>query len=241
MSSFIIFGENVLEKKNKLEEIRNKLKVSASGPDLTIVSPGEKTSIGIETIRELKRNVSLKPYKDPNRLVIIEDAKALTIEAQNALLKILEEPPERTFFVLLSDDTESLLPTIVSRCQIAYLTPEKETNLTESDVLCGEVWQELLSAKTLKEKIEIALKMGEKVAFGKEEAILFLDRQSFLLREILMKDIGLKHALPENNKLDVTEKEVVKILKSIRFYKKLLSSNVTPRLCLENLFLEVGQ
>lgn len=93
------------------------------------ISPVEGKSIGIEQVRELEHFLSLKvPTKAPyNRAIIIENSHLLTIEAQNALLKTLEEPPEGTIVILTASHDKSLLPTIRSRVQsVAVQKPPKQ-------------------------------------------------------------------------------------------------------------------
>ncbi len=79
-----------------------------------------ETALGIESVRELEHFLSLKVPRDQtnNRVVIIEGAQSLSLEAQNALLKTLEEPPDGTLIMLTVDSEQSLLPTIRSRAQI---------------------------------------------------------------------------------------------------------------------------
>jgi len=84
----------------------------------TIVPEKDKSSIGIEAVRDLQQFLKLKlPTNAAWRFVIIPDAQGLTTEAQNALLKLLEEPPERTILVLSTTSEQALLPTIRSRMQ----------------------------------------------------------------------------------------------------------------------------
>jgi len=83
--------------------------------------PWNKPQISIEAIRQLRRNLSLKTFDQQSRVIIIIDAHRMTQEATNAVLKILEEPPDRTHFLLLSSEKDSLLPTIISRCQLIAL------------------------------------------------------------------------------------------------------------------------
>jgi DNA polymerase-3 subunit delta' len=71
----------------------------------------------------------MKPYEAKIRVVIITDAQALNESASNALLKILEEPPERTILVLIATRKSGLLPTIVSRCQQVEFNPISKKNL----------------------------------------------------------------------------------------------------------------
>jgi len=73
-------------------------------------------TIGIDEIRELRKTVSIKPT-ERKRIIAIAEADKLTQEAANSLLKLLEEPPESTHFVLTTARPNTLLPTIISRCQ----------------------------------------------------------------------------------------------------------------------------
>lgn len=80
-----------------------------------IVAPDEKGSIGIETIRRLYRDARSK--REGQQVIIIDHAEVMSLEAENALLKLLEEPRQGVSFILTATHTESLLPTIVSRTQ----------------------------------------------------------------------------------------------------------------------------
>jgi len=88
-------------------------------PDVLYFETGEK--LGIAEARKIKEHFSLKPYSASGRVVIIEDAGVLTPEAQNALLKTLEEPPKEAILILGAGSDAELLPTILSRCQIRHL------------------------------------------------------------------------------------------------------------------------
>jgi replication-associated recombination protein RarA len=89
-------------------------------PYVLVVTPEDGKAIGIEAARQLEKFLTLKvPGKAGiNRIIVIEDAHLLTIEAQNALLKTLEEPPEGTVLILAAAHERALLPTIRSRTQI---------------------------------------------------------------------------------------------------------------------------
>ncbi|NWG19698.1 MAG: DNA polymerase III subunit delta' [Chloroflexi bacterium] len=77
----------------------------------------------IDTVREWQRDVTLKPYEGRRRIFILHDAERLTEAASNALLKTLEEPPPYATLILVAHTAGSLLPTIVSRCQLLRLRP----------------------------------------------------------------------------------------------------------------------
>ncbi len=88
-------------------------------------------SIKIESIRELQKEIQLKPYEGSKKVFIINNAEAMTIQAQNALLKTLEEPPAYATIILLTNNASSLLPTIISRCQLLKLVPARQEEVVE--------------------------------------------------------------------------------------------------------------
>lgn len=100
----------------KEEEVLAVRKSAATQP-YQMLQPWPNASISIERIREIRRVAGLKSLGGGNRVIILLDAHSMTVEATNALLKILEEPPEATYFVLTSAAADRLLPTILSRCQ----------------------------------------------------------------------------------------------------------------------------
>ncbi|MBU0994543.1 MAG: DNA polymerase III subunit delta' [Proteobacteria bacterium] len=95
---------------------------SAIHPDIIEIKPSGKV-IKIAQIRELIHVLSRKPYEALKRVIIIHDADAINTEAGNALLKVLEEPPDKTFFILITTQNGHVLPTIASRCQQIKFNP----------------------------------------------------------------------------------------------------------------------
>ena len=97
-----------------------------------IAPPADKPSIGIEAIRELHHLTALKlPTAGQRRVVVNKDAHALTAEAQNALLKLLEEPPAESYFILTVSDLQAMLPTIRSRGQLLIINQPLKADLLE--------------------------------------------------------------------------------------------------------------
>ncbi len=92
-------------------------------PDIIFVMR-DHPSVGVEEIREkVTDNISIKPYSAPYKVYIICEAEKLTPQAQNALLKTLEEPPAYAVIILLTSNVESLLPTVRSRCVELEMKP----------------------------------------------------------------------------------------------------------------------
>ena len=98
-----------------------------SHPDISVTAPeNKKKSISVAQVRAIRENAFIKPQLNGRRVMIIEQAHTLTEQAQNALLKVLEEPPGDAVFVLTADNKASLLPTVLSRCVILSLSaPER--------------------------------------------------------------------------------------------------------------------
>jgi DNA polymerase-3 subunit delta' len=99
-----------------------------SHPDVIRIAPVGQF-VRIAQIRELLHILAMKPYEASWRVVIISDAHAMNSEAGNALLKVLEEPPDRTILILTARGTADLLPTIVSRCRRIRFNPLSRQSL----------------------------------------------------------------------------------------------------------------
>src|SRR5688500_8160824 len=87
-------------------------------PDVVTIEPGDSGSIKIEPIREVIDRAGFRPFEGRRRVVIIDEAEAMVPQAQNALLKTLEEPPSASVFLLVSSMPDVLLPTVRSRCPL---------------------------------------------------------------------------------------------------------------------------
>ncbi|MEC2074221.1 DNA polymerase III subunit delta' [Alkalihalophilus marmarensis] len=106
-------------------------------PDLICVKTDAAT-LKIEQVRELQKALSYCNVESDFKMVVIEKADTLTIQAQNALLKSIEEPEQQTIFFLLSSSSNNMLPTVRSRCQLLTLKPvgrsgEENVRLTQGE------------------------------------------------------------------------------------------------------------
>lgn len=124
----IILGEKGLDVSRASDSIATSIP-----SDISVLSPLEsKRDIGIEQIRDTF--ASLRTFATKRRVIIIRSADQLSAPASNSLLKMLEEPPEATIFILESSSISKLLPTVISRCQIFALhrtLPKQDTLLLQ--------------------------------------------------------------------------------------------------------------
>ena len=118
--AYLFYGPAKIGKKTLALEFA---KLLGAPTDLALVEPeasadeGEKAVIHILQIRELKSKLFLSAIDSGYKVAIIDEAPAMTADAQSALLKLLEEPKGKTILILLAQNLNQLLPTIVSRCQ----------------------------------------------------------------------------------------------------------------------------
>lgn len=116
--AYIFTGQEMIGKLAFSLELTSRINSSNPGANLDVLlvkSEGDSISIG--EIREAKRFLSLSPNVGPYKFVIIDNAEQMTIEAQNAFLKVLEEATESSIIILITAFEKALLPTIYSRCQ----------------------------------------------------------------------------------------------------------------------------
>lgn len=98
--------------------------LSDNQPDIIRVMHEKPNTISVDDIRtQINNDVAIKPYSSPYKIYIMNEAEKMTVQAQNAILKTLEEPPEYAVIILLTTNVNSLLPTILSRCVVLNMKP----------------------------------------------------------------------------------------------------------------------
>ena len=101
--------------------------LSGNHPDIIFITHEKPNTIGVDDIRsQINGDVAIKPYSGPKKIYIMNEGEKMTVQAQNALLKTLEEPPEYVVLLILTTNVESLLPTILSRCVVLNMKPAKD-------------------------------------------------------------------------------------------------------------------
>lgn len=117
-------------------------------PDVIVADDPEKKNVPVELIRRTKADLYIRPNEGARKIYLIPRAQDMQEPAQNALLKVMEEPPEYGVFLLLTDNPDKLLPTIRSRCAYLQLSPIDKTQMLQKlgDRFPEKTMQELQAA-----------------------------------------------------------------------------------------------
>lgn len=101
--------------------------LSGNHPDIIKVTHEKANSIGVDDIREkINKDIAIKPYNGKHKIYIMNEAEKMTVQAQNALLKTLEEPPAYAVIMLLTTNLNQMLQTILSRCVVLNMKPVRD-------------------------------------------------------------------------------------------------------------------
>lgn len=227
LSSILIIGSDLNNRLEKAFELAEKFleRRTTNNPDFWLVE--EKDSIKIDQIRELQKQLSLKPFFSTNKVVVLSEAEKMTLPAQNSLLKILEEPPENSIIILTVQNKKMLLPTIISRCQIIRLN----SLITKMEKVIFEEQSELLK-NILTSSFGERLILAEKDFYNKEQVTDFCQKQLVFLRENLLSQILLK-----SSQTSLKKAQTINLLRSLQKSLIFLKANINPRLLIENLLL----
>lgn len=217
MQTFLIVSLNKSFIDKELDKIKKKLNVSSFNFHEILSSP----SIGIEEVRKLQKILTLKPYGGGERLIVIKEAEKATIEAQNALLKILEEPPFFTSIILISGGINKLLTTVISRCQIIT---EKNIPPVQVDF---QKTEELLKT-ILKSSAGKRILLSQNSVTTKEDAVLLLNSLLSVLENLLFTP---------SNIIQLSLAKTVSLIVKVEAAKKYLEKNVSYKTTLDILFL----
>ena len=170
-------------------------------PDIIYISHEKPNTIGVEDIRvQINGDIAIKPYSSPRKIYIINEGEKMTPQAQNALLKTLEEPPEYAVILILTTNVEAMLPTVLSRCVVLNMKPV-------SDRLVKKYLMEQLAVPDYKANISVAFARGN---IGKAKMLASSEKFEKVKDEAitLVKNIN-----------DMEISEIVKAIKKISEYK----------------------
>ena len=198
--------------KDREEFVKNFiLELDIKPADLYFLNPIDK--LKIQEIRLLQHQINLTPHSSKYKIAVIDNSSMLTMEAMSALLKTLEEPPKNSIIILCADSEDVFLPTVLSRSRKIKITKhaQNELSLDELELLKS------LKTLTVKEKFDLASKLQ-----AASDLQNFLEKWLIYLRSELLSG-----------------REQGDLVKKIYQLKKMLKTNINPKLLAENLFLEI--
>jgi DNA polymerase-3 subunit delta' len=246
-------------------------------PDLHLVETTESV-IKIGQIRELQRDLSLRPYEAPRKACIIDGAEKLNLNAANALLKTLEEPPGDAILILLTTSADAVLPTIRSRCQtLSFKSIPEETirqhlvsrgiSLERAAIAAARSGGSMARGLAIAEQGDFddlsrviarlvtvrsddvipLLSLAREYAAEKEKALSLLETLEYLLREILHLRLespdakpGAFHSLPAEVIDRFSERDIVRLSRSVTETRALILRNVDHLLAVEVLLMKLA-
>lgn len=223
--SVLIFGGNKNQREEKIVELVNaeenktfeKINDLSGKPDIKIIEREEnEKTIGIAQARDATKFLQERPFSYKKKFLIILDSEKLTIQAQNALLKTLEEPPVFALILLSSKTQNSLLETVVSRCRMLAVKKGREYREAEN----GNSLEKIL-------KMNLGKRLDFAAEISKEEKEVALELLECWIEEA-------RGMLLKNPKEESYLKNIKRI---IEIRKNLEDTNVNQRLSLEALVL----
>ena len=219
MHAYIITGGNRELRLGKIHALADEF--DAQQFDLLTLGLQDSPGIGIADVRDFQKSLALAPAYGKTRLGIINFADTLTLEAQQALLKTLEEPPPSAKIILETGIADSLLPTIISRCQLISLGDRHKYKEEEMSA-CLQALEQLARVS-----VGERLKKIEELVKTRDDAAAFIDLAIAAIRGVMLSSFGFSSTI---NSLDLLRR----LLKAQRG----LSANVNPKLVIDNVFLD---
>lgn len=219
MQTYLIVSQNQEFIKQQIASINSKISVSTYNSHLFSPSP----SIGIGEVRNIKAILTKKTFAGGDRLIIINSLEKATSEAANALLKILEEPPNQTYIILTTNNLNRIPPTVISRCQIIS---DRKSTLKQPDMDFNEEMKLLKQILTSSpgERIILSQTLGK----SKEDAVKTLDSLILLLRQLLYE---------EKRDLKLSVKGIAVLINKTIAAKSYIERNINYKATLDILLL----
>jgi hypothetical protein len=222
MHAYLITSGSAIDRVHAIEKRLHDLRVEATD---VVYLTDENEHIGIDAVRAFGRQLILTPYQSPVIAGIILQAERLTVEAQNALLKVLEEPPPHVIFFVETPSSDLLLPTIVSR--LTHLTHETPIRVLAPDDECQKTIRKLLAASPGNK-----LAIIDDIATDRVKAKEWVQTALITCRALLLLEI--QHS-GDPAAIETMHRLIKGLLKS----QGELELNINPKLVLDTVFLSL--
>ena len=249
--SYLFIGTEGIGKKLIATELSKELLNSnvINNPDFTIIEPNGNT-IKINQIREMQAKVQEKPIISKKKIYIIDNADKMTTEAQNCLLKTLEEPPEFVIIILIGTNENEFLSTIKSRCMILHFEEISDEEMKEflktqyqifaTDSMLQIFQGSIRKAIELKDKNEIYEKINEIIEnLDKKDLLETIDKAEILYqsKEEIQKILEyINTILLKKSKTNYQYANCISIVEDT---KKRLKQNGNYDMCIDNMLWNI--
>ena len=230
MQSFLITAKDKNKASSYISNFLKQKEIESIDISLQIY----EKAMGIEDVRNIQKKILLKPFRGKTKAVVAQAYESITQEAQNALLKVLEEPPVNTIIIISTKKKELLLPTIISRCKIIELKEDYLT-LSRSSEENAQYLNMLISLP--ENEVGERLKLAQDITKNKGDAEMWLEKMINLARQQLLETQSKK---PSTLASQFSTSQYLNVLVSLqKTYTIIKTTNVNQRLALENLFLNL--
>src|SRR5258706_1077225 len=219
MHAFCIVGKSRQERQKEIEKRITSWHISSWD---TIYLTADSPTIGIEDIRDFQHALALSPQNSQAKVGVLWDIHRLTPEAQNALLKTLEEPPPNTYILAETPTPDVLLPTVLSRFSIVHIgAGEADQKIIDE---YKKILHEVLSAGPGR-----TLQLLEKYTVTREDTKVFVENTLLAARSMLLAD----------QTKEISTKKVATFIHNLFAAQTQLSVNVNPKLVIDNAALQI--
>lgn len=207
---------------------RRRIPLLATHADHLTITPAEGNSIGIEHIKSVREWAYLRPFVKQQKKLLLQAFHKATPEAQNALLKLIEEPPSNTHIYVHTNDVDNILATIVSRCRI-------DNSLEDEDI----VWQAHGDSSAINSTLLDITNLTNpqkhtlSAVFAEADMLSKYDRKDLI--EYIDTLLFAVAKEPASHKTQATAATVRHLLEA----KKMLAANTNIKLTLEHLLLNI--
>lgn len=227
MHAYIITGSDAAGRTSEIDSML--LNWHVSGHDSPTLMPVDN-AIGIDEVRSIISELSFKPRSSPFSVLIIRLAHTLSEEAQQAILKTLEEPIGKSRILLETQEPFSLLPTILSRCHIIRLTDAKATDQSNNEM--SECITTL--GQLLRSSVGERTKLIDTIAATRDDALTFVNQTIPALERHLV--LTGSRPVTDDTPLKLSLNQTAKYLRSLLTARAQLLGNANPKLTLDTVF-----
>lgn len=227
MHTFAIITNSPESKKCQRDKILSRFQIGK----FSVVTIGQNNQ-SIEAIRNAQKIIQLAPSFGKKQALIIENIDKFVVSAQQALLKTIEEPPQNTIIIIEADNQDQILPTILSRSQLIYISDMPKLTLKEEKEITA-FWAKLFRSDSLTNRLQTASSITSLLK-ERAEAVEWLDAQMVFFHQLLHKRL-----MQKSEGKNLTPKDIVTLLKLMLYSKKYLLFNVNLKLLVDHLFLNL--